>query len=171
MTMRKKEIDKKYMSEDMIGRLKVMYALQMEHTEWKIKCMDLHCRYDLEVYDSNGNLIAYIEVKDRHNKEDDYPTAFLNPPKYADAANIAEKWYYANVYEDGVIDFWQPYKMPATGITEEVKMIKKSTVENTERVPQKRLCLNFNDKCLQMPNNLRITKTDDQSGNTEPSCF
>lgn len=161
------ETQRKYLSDDLIGRFKVAYAIMMENPRLKVEFMPLECKYDLEVTDPKDKERKwYIEVKDRHNTEDKYDTAYLNIPKYKDAEPIKDKWYFVNVYTDGKIDFWKPYEMPETGITREVKMIAKSTVEKTEKIPQERLCLNFNDKCKQLENRLRITvKDDNDDGN------
>lgn len=150
-----------YMSADLIGRFKVIYALQMKFPNWKITSMPLYSKYDLEVYDENNSKM-YIEVKDRWNEKDKYPTAFLNKEKFSDAEAIADNWFYANVYTDGEIVLWKPYDIPAENIGKETKMIAVSTVEKGEKKMQERLCLRFDDCCSAFTNNLKIIKYDDE---------
>lgn len=153
------------MSADLIGRFKVMYAMQMRNTNLIVKSMPLYSKYDLEVYEQGKpETKVYIEVKDRDNTEDRYPTAYLNIEKYEEAKDIANKWFFCNVYTDGKIDLWKPYEMPQSGITEETRLIAKTTVKKSKKIPQKRYCLNFNDKCKQLINKLQITLIDDQDG-------
>lgn len=145
------------MSADLIGRTKVIYALQMKYPQWSIQSMPLYSKYDLEVYDEKGTLIMYIEVKDRWNPSDKYPTAMLNVEKFEGAKDIADKWFYACVYTDNQICLWKPYDIPPSGITKTSKLIATSTVENGEKKMQERLCLSFNDMCSGFTNNLKIS--------------
>lgn len=166
-TMTKKEFeektsgmtkDEKVTIADELGRLQVTFDIRKRHPEYKIVSMPIHSKYDLEVYDEKDNLLYYIEVKDRWDyKLKDLKTVFLNIPKYKDAQYIKDKWLYANIFQDKEIVYFKPYEMPETGITYGTYPIKKMTVDGEERIPQKRMELNLNDKLLQRPNKLDIT--------------
>lgn len=145
-----------YASADLIGRMKVIYALQMANPDLEITSMPITSRYDLKVYNPKKDITNYLEIKDREVDENQYDNAFLNVEKYEALSGYGENFFYVNIYKGGEIDFWTPVTMPKTGITEGEWYIRKSTVENTQRVKQRRYCLNFNDKTLQMRNNLEI---------------
>lgn len=145
-----------YASADLVGRMKVMYALQMRNPNLIITSMPITSRYDLEVYNPEKETTQRLEIKDRDVEEDRYDSAFLNIEKYEALSGYGENFWYVNIYRDGKIDFWQPTEMPRSGITEGEWYIRKSTVENSGRYKQKRYCLNFNDKDYQMINNLQI---------------
>lgn len=142
---------------DLQGRMKVMYALQMEYPDLVVASTDLKCRWDLEVWAiDNPSHKVFLEVKDRDCTEDRYDSAFLNPEKFDSASALTTDWMFVNVYTDGKIDFWRPYAMPQSGITEEHHYIAKTTVNGGEKKKQRRLCLNFNDIYLRLHNNLKI---------------
>lgn len=157
--MTKKE---KYSNADLLGRLKVIYALQMRNPDLQITSMPITSRYDLEVYNPKKETTQRLEVKDRDCEENKYDNAFLNIEKFEALSGYGETFWYVNIYKDGKIDFWQPTKMPKTGITEGEYMIRTSTVERTARKKQRRYQLNFNDKSLQLDNKLEITNINDE---------
>ena len=146
----------KYSNADLLGRLKVIYALQMANPDLEITSMPISSRYDLKVQNPKRGTINYLEIKDRDVEEKQYNNAFLNIEKYEALSGYGENFYYVNIYKDNIIDFWTPVTMPKTGITEGEWWIRKSTVENAPKQKQRRFCLNFNDKAYQMKNNLDI---------------
>lgn len=168
--------NQKYMCADVVGRAQVMIDLSMMHPDWKIVNMPLYCPYDLEVYDKNGNLLYYIEVKDRWDYErNKLDSALLNIPKYEGAKDKKDKWLFANVWGDGLITYFKPYDMPETGITEDIFCIQVSTVEDNEKIPQKRLKLNFNDAFAEHQNKIEINFRKNDGHNKEyrqnrPDC-
>jgi hypothetical protein len=153
--MKKSEL---YASADLIGRLKVIYALQMANPDLEITSMSITSRYDLRVHNPKKGTTEYLEIKDRDCEEDKYDNAFLNIEKYNALSGYGESFWYVCSYNDNKMDFWQPTVMPRSGITEGEYMIRTSTVENTARKRQKRYQLNFNDKSLQLTNKIQITK-------------
>ena len=157
--MTKKQL---YASADLIGRLKVIYALQMKNPDLQITSMPISSRYDLEVYNPKTGKTQKMEVKDRDVTEDAYENAFLNIEKFEALSGYGENFWYVNLYKDNKMDFWQPTEMPRSGITQGEYMIRTSTVENTGRKKQRRYQLNFNDKSLQLNNMIDICKIDEQ---------
>ena len=149
--------DNLFMSADLQGRIKVIYALQMLNNNLIIKSMPLHSQYDLEVWpEGKEDEKIFIEVKERSFNENKFDTAFLDPTKWEPAKKYGKRWFYANIYTDGKIDFFCPATMPESGITETVKYISPTTVIQQKKIPQKRYCLNFNDKCRQIDNKIDI---------------
>lgn len=155
--MTKKQL---YASADLIGRLKVIYALQMKNPDLQITSMPISSRYDLEVYNPKTGKTQKMEVKDRDVTENAYENAFLNIEKFEALSGYGENFWYVNLYKDNKMDFWQPTEMPRSGITQGEYMIRTSTVENTGRKKQRRYQLNFNDKSLQLNNMIDICKID-----------
>ena len=157
--MTKKQL---YASADLIGRLKVIYALQMKNPDLQITSMPISSRYDLEVYNPKTGKTQKMEVKDRDVMENAYENAFLNIEKFEALSGYGENFWYVNLYKDNKMDFWQPTEMPRSGITQGEYMIRTSTVENTGRKKQRRYQLNFNDKSLQLNNMIDVCKIDEQ---------
>lgn len=155
--MKKNEL---YASADLIGRLKVIYALQMANPDLEITSMPITSRYDLRVHNPKKGTTEYLEIKDRDCEEEQYDTAFLNIEKYDALSGYGESFWYVCSYSDNKMDFWQPTEMPRSGITEGSYMIRTSTVEQTPRKMQRRYQLNFNDKSLQLMNKIQIIRND-----------
>ena len=151
-----------YSNADLIGRLKVIYALQMKDPDLQITSMPITTKWDLEIYNKKTDTTNYLEIKDRDCDEDEYDTAMLNIEKYENLSGYGSNFWYVCSYTSGELDFWQPTEMPRTGITENEFMITTSTVEQKPKKKQRRYCLNFNDKRLQLHNKLKINIMNDE---------
>lgn len=153
--------DEKVIIGDEIGRMKVQLDLRQQYPDCEIVGTPIHCKYDLRVQKENGEVLMYVEVKDRWGyKSTDYQTIMLNETKYNGGKEYGDKYWYANVFQDNVIIYFRPNCMPETGITEDTFYISKMTVEGQEKIPQKRLLLNKNDKEAEHPNKIDITLLD-----------
>ena len=155
-------MENKYASADLIGRLKVIYTLQMANPSIEITSMPITSRYDLRVYNPKKDKTDYLEIKDRNCEEHQYENAFLNIEKYNALSGYGENFHFVNIYTDGVIDGWQPTKMPSSGITKGEYYICKSTVVESPRIKQERYELNFNDISWRVNNKVKNIVIDDK---------
>ena len=81
-----------YFKADNTGRVKVLLALakHFEDKQYKIAFTPPYCKWDLEVIAPDGEVIMYIEVKDRWNPSYQYKTAMLNIEKFDGAKDISD---------------------------------------------------------------------------------
>lgn len=142
---------------DLTGRMKVMWAIQSSYPNLIVASTEMKCRWDLEVWErGKEDHKVFLEIKDRDCPENQYNTCFLTPSKYDAASAQTTNWMYVNVFSDGKIDFWRPYAMPGSGMTVEDHYISPTTVSGGEKIRQRRYCLNFDDKYLQLHNEIEI---------------
>ena len=157
-------MDKKaFVKAEMEGRLRLIYALQMEEPDSTVVSMPLSCHHDLQWEHTSGK-IDYIELKDRNVPVWLYGDAMFNCEKMEYNKHFGSDFYFVSTYTDGNAVWFKPYEMAKSGITTGEKWITTTTVDPTSpKVKQKRLFLNFSDldKVTKVPY-INITEDEDE---------
>ena len=137
--------DRDFVRAEMEGRLRLIYALQMEEPDSMVISMPLSHHYDLQWRHPDGTR-QYIEVKDRKTASTAYPDVMFNSPKMEYNKEWGDNFYFVSTYTDKKAIWFQPTEMPPSGITERDVWVKTTTIDpRAPKKKQKRLFLNLND--------------------------
>lgn len=151
---------KKMMKAELEGRLPVIYAIQMEDPDATVISMPLFSHFDLKVIRASGEE-EYIEIKKR-NIDSNIETVMANKEKINYNSTWGDDFYFVSTFTDNISLWFQPEKMPESGITEGEAWIKKVNMDpSSPKVLQKRLYYNVNDvsRKIRLP---KITIDDDE---------
>ena len=151
---------KKMMKAELEGRLPVIYAIQMEDPDATVISMPLFSHFDLKVIRASGEE-EYIEIKKR-NIDSNIETVMANQQKINYNSTWGDDFYFVSTFTDNISLWFQPEKMPESGITEGETWIKKVNMDpSSPKVLQKRLYYNVNDvsRKIRLP---KITIDDDE---------
>ena len=151
---------KKMMKAELEGRLPVIYAIQMEDPDATVISMPLFSHFDLKVIRASGEE-EYIEIKKR-NIDSNIETVMANKEKINYNSTWGDDFYFVSTFTDNISLWFQPEKMPESGITEGETWIKKVNMDpSSPKVLQKRLYYNVNDvsRKIRLP---KITIDDDE---------
>ena len=142
------------MKAEMEGRLRVIYAVQMEDPESMVISMPLTYHYDLQVRHPNGKK-EYIEVKNRKVSSTAYPDVMFNKEKVTYNEEYGDDFYFVSTYTDNKALWFQPTTIPASGVTEREEWIKTTTIDPASpKKKQKRIYFSVNNlyKKQEIPN-------------------
>jgi hypothetical protein len=135
---------KKMMKAELEGRLPVIYAIQMQDPDATVISMPLYAHFDLKVIRADGQE-EYIEIKKR-NIDSNIETVMANKEKINYNSTWGDDFYFVSTFTDNISLWFQPEKMPESGITEGEAWIKKVNMDpSSPKTLQKRLYYNVND--------------------------